>query len=39
MKRQLVMGAYGHSRIRHLIVGSTTTTLPRTNVAPIFGLR
>lgn len=26
----LVMGAYGHSRIRHLIIGSTTATLLRT---------
>ncbi len=26
----LVMGAYGHNRIRHLIIGSTTTTLLRT---------
>lgn len=35
----LVMGAYGHSRIRQLIVGSTTTTLLRTSVAPILILR
>ena len=26
----LVMGAYGHSKIRHLIVGSTTTAMIRT---------
>ena len=26
----LVMGAYGHSHIRHLIVGSTTTAMIRT---------
>ncbi|SDK80999.1 universal stress protein, partial [Billgrantia gudaonensis] len=25
----LVMGAYGHSRIRHLLVGSTTTAMLR----------
>jgi nucleotide-binding universal stress UspA family protein len=30
----LVMGAYGHSRIRQLIVGSTTTTLLRTSPGP-----
>ncbi|MDP3799451.1 MAG: universal stress protein [Polaromonas sp.] len=31
----LVMGAYGHSRIRQLIVGSTTTTLLRTSPVPV----
>lgn len=31
----LVMGAYGHSRIRQLIVGSTTTTMLRTSPAPV----
>jgi nucleotide-binding universal stress UspA family protein len=35
----LVMGAYGHSRIRQLIVGSTTTTLLRTSSVPILVLR
>lgn len=35
----LVMGAYGHARIRQLIVGSTTTTLLRTSVAPVLILR
>ncbi|CAN5680309.1 universal stress protein [soil metagenome] len=35
----LVMGAYGHSRIRHLIVGSVTTTLLRTGLVPILVLR
>lgn len=35
----LVMGAYGHSRIRHLIVGSTTTTLLRTCRIPVLLLR
>lgn len=35
----LVMGAYGHSRIRQLIVGSTTTTLLRTSECPVLILR
>lgn len=35
----LVMGAYGHSRIRQLIVGSTTTTLLRTSSIPVLLLR
>ena len=35
----LVMGAYGHSRIRHLIMGSTTTTLLRTSPVPVLILR
>jgi nucleotide-binding universal stress UspA family protein len=35
----LVMGAYGHSRIRHLIVGSTTTTVLRSCHIPILLLR
>lgn len=35
----LVMGAYGHSRIRRLIVGSTTTTLLRTCRVPVLLLR
>lgn len=35
----LVMGAYGHTRIRHLIVGSTTTTLLRTCRVPVMLLR
>jgi nucleotide-binding universal stress UspA family protein len=35
----LVMGAYGHSRIRQLIVGSTTTSLLRTSVVPVLVLR
>lgn len=25
----MIMGAYGHSRIRHLLVGSTTTAMLR----------
>ena len=35
----LVMGAYGHSRIRQLIVGSTTTTLLRLSRVPVLILR
>jgi nucleotide-binding universal stress UspA family protein len=35
----LVMGAYGHSRIRHLIVGSTTTSLLRSCHVPVLLLR
>ncbi len=35
----LVMGAYGHSRLRHLIVGSTTTTLLRVATVPVLVLR
>lgn len=35
----LVLGAYGHSRIRHLIVGSTTTALLRLSSAPVLVLR
>jgi nucleotide-binding universal stress UspA family protein len=34
----LVMSAYGHSRIRQLIVGSTTTTLLRTSPVPVLVL-
>ena len=35
----LVMGAYGHSRIRELIVGSTTTTMIRTVQVPVLLFR
>ncbi|WP_029008666.1 universal stress protein [Azospirillum halopraeferens] len=35
----LVMGAYGHSRIRQLIVGSTTTTMIRTCQVPVLMFR
>lgn len=35
----LIMGAYGHSRIRQLIVGSTTTTMLRTSSVPVLLLR
>lgn len=35
----LVMGAYGHSHIRHLIVGSTTTAMVRTVKIPVLLFR
>lgn len=35
----LVMGAYGHSPLRTLIVGSTTTTMIRTVKAPVLLVR
>ena len=35
----IVMGAYGHSRIRQLIAGSTTTTLLRISELPVLILR
>lgn len=35
----LIMGAYGHSRIRHLLVGSTTTAMLRSSHIPILILR
>ncbi len=35
----LVMGAYGHSRIRQFLVGSTTTTMLETAKTPIVILR
>lgn len=35
----LVMGAYGHSRIRSLIIGSTTTTLIRSCLVPVLLFR
>lgn len=35
----LVMGAYGHSRIRHLILGSTTTAILRNCTIPVLLLR
>lgn len=35
----LIMGAYGHSRIRQLIVGSTTTTMVRTCRIPVLMFR
>ncbi|RYD65628.1 MAG: universal stress protein, partial [Verrucomicrobiaceae bacterium] len=35
----LVMGAYGHSPIRHLVLGSTTTTMVRTCLVPVLMFR
>ena len=35
----LVMGAYGHTRIRHLIIGSTTTDMIRTCRIPVLLFR
>jgi nucleotide-binding universal stress UspA family protein len=35
----LVMGAYGHSRIRRFLVGSTTTSVVRTTRTPLLLLR
>lgn len=35
----LVMGAYGHSRIRQFLVGSTTTNMLRTATSPLLLLR
>jgi len=35
----LVMGAYGHSRIRHLLVGSTTSEMLRKTHIPVLLLR
>jgi len=35
----LVMGAYGHSRIRSLIIGSTTTTMIRSCKIPVVLIR
>lgn len=35
----LVMGAYGHSRLRQLLLGSTTSTLLRSSAAAVLVLR
>lgn len=35
----MIMGAYGHSRIRHLLVGSTTTAMLRKATIPLLLLR
>jgi len=35
----IIMGAYGHSRIREFLVGSTTTTILRSSVVPVLLLR
>jgi len=37
--QMLVMGAYGHSRIRQLIIGSTTTAMVRTCHVPVLMFR
>ena len=33
------MGAYGHSRIRQLVVGSTTTAMIRSCLVPVLVFR
>ena len=35
----LVMGAYGHSRIRNLIIGSTTAAMIRSCMVPVVLIR
>ncbi|HHP7232302.1 MAG TPA: universal stress protein [Xenococcaceae cyanobacterium] len=35
----LIMGAYGHSRIRHLVIGSTTAQMLRSSAIPILLFR
>lgn len=35
----LIMGAYGHSRIRQFLIGSTTTSMLRTTTSPLLLLR
>jgi nucleotide-binding universal stress UspA family protein len=35
----VVMGAYGHSRIRSLIIGSTTTEMVRSCKVPVVLVR
>lgn len=35
----LIMGAYGHSRVRHLIIGSTTVQVLRSTKIPILLFR
>lgn len=35
----LLMGAYGHSRIRHLVIGSTTTQILRSSHIPVLLFR
>ena len=35
----LVMGAYGHSKIRRMIVGSTTSEMVRTCQVPVLMFR
>ncbi|MGF1539933.1 MAG: universal stress protein, partial [Pleurocapsa sp.] len=35
----LLMGAYGHSRIRHLVIGSTTAQILRSSHIPVLVFR
>jgi nucleotide-binding universal stress UspA family protein len=35
----LLMGAYGHSRIRHLVIGSTTAQMLRSSDIPVLLFR
>ncbi|WGV24019.1 universal stress protein [Halotia branconii] len=35
----LIMGAYGHSRIRHLVIGSTTAQILRGSHIPVLLFR
>lgn len=35
----IIMGAYGHSRIRQFLIGSTTTAMLRQSVVPVLLLR
>ncbi|WP_308189058.1 universal stress protein [Nostoc favosum] len=35
----LIMGAYGHSRIRHLVIGSTTAQMLRSSHIPVLLFR
>jgi nucleotide-binding universal stress UspA family protein len=35
----LLMGAYGHSRIRHLVIGSTTAQMLRSSHIPVLSFR
>jgi nucleotide-binding universal stress UspA family protein len=35
----MIMGAYGHSRIRQLLIGSTTTEMMRKSKIPLLLLR
>jgi nucleotide-binding universal stress UspA family protein len=35
----MIMGAYGHSRMRQLFVGSTTTAMIRNSSVPLLLLR
>jgi len=35
----LIMGAYGHSRVRNFIIGSTTTALVRACLLPCLMFR